>query len=312
MQVLCCTSAVRRLSTVPHLAAPLRNPASNAALTVRLARRADIPSIKAVNLQTLPENYAWQFYVYHLEQWPHLALVAEAPVAPADRERDLEPAAHRDRMEKLGFLRGAPPEQASPRSEVVGYVLGRVGPLSAAGPQEEGLLPTHTQGQITSLAVLPRWRRRGLAQGLMRAVHGQFAGAHGAAHVHLHVRRSNGAALHLYGRPAAEGGLGYRPLRNLPSYYPDGEEALLMQACLLESEGHDEALAALQPGFLEAAEVVGNAGVGAPSARALGAAAVVATTPPVGAQALVVRAVPSTMQRTEQASSLASEPLQAR
>jgi len=45
-------------------------------ISLRIARRADIPLIQRCNLATLPENYNENFYVNHLRNWPELALVA--------------------------------------------------------------------------------------------------------------------------------------------------------------------------------------------------------------------------------------------
>jgi len=44
-------------------------------LTLRLACRADVPSIQRCNLATLPENYNQQFYADHMRAWPELAFV---------------------------------------------------------------------------------------------------------------------------------------------------------------------------------------------------------------------------------------------
>lgn len=48
---------------------------SSTTLTLRLARRTDVPSIQRCNLACLPENYNSAFYVDHLRQWPELSLV---------------------------------------------------------------------------------------------------------------------------------------------------------------------------------------------------------------------------------------------
>ena len=60
---------------------------TNTAISVRLARRDDIPGIQSCNLRTLPENYATQFYVQHLHNWPQLAIVAEACIPTNDVDR---------------------------------------------------------------------------------------------------------------------------------------------------------------------------------------------------------------------------------
>ena len=174
----------------------------NAAVSVRLARREDIPGIQSCNLKTLPENYATQFYVQHLHTWPQLAIVAEATISSlgdvgGGNERGIDELPygtlehdasahdhqkmknnnnhdnnHEKRLAKMGFRgrvgRGAAMalEHATgfPQKKVVGYVLGRMDTTPGA------TRPTRA-GHITSLAVLPSFRRRGIAQDLMKMVH---------------------------------------------------------------------------------------------------------------------------------------------
>ena len=57
-------------------------------IQLRLARRADVPSIQRCNLDSLPENYNSQFYVNHMRQWPDLCLVAEDNSNVADRSHN--------------------------------------------------------------------------------------------------------------------------------------------------------------------------------------------------------------------------------
>jgi len=83
-------------------------------------------------------------------------------------------------------------------------------------------------GHVSSLAVLPDYRRQGLAQLLLQQFHHHlvpqqcgFAG--------LHVRRSNAAAVQLYQR------LGYEPALTIPAYYEDGEDAYYMKKMLPSS-----------------------------------------------------------------------------
>ena len=78
--------------------------------------------------------------------------------------------------------------------------------------------------QVTSLAVHARHRRRGVARGLMAAVH--KAMAPDVATARLHVRCSNAQALQLYA------GLGYDVVDVVQGYYHDGEAAYLMAADL--------------------------------------------------------------------------------
>jgi ribosomal-protein-alanine N-acetyltransferase len=80
----------------------------------------------------------------------------------------------------------------------------------------------HDELHILNLAVAVRWRRRGIAEGLMLAAmaDGQRAGLH---LVTLEVRAGNLGAQTFYRR------LGFRQDGVRPGYYPDtGEDALIM------------------------------------------------------------------------------------
>ena len=206
------------------LIATVLNPQLKQTLSVRLAQREDIPNIASVNLKTLPENYNHQFYVQHLLNWPQLALVAECTGAGPAGGEDTS-------MESAGFEAGAASlrGRAASQPRVVGYVLGRMSNPPPAPGSVMAASDVHLsrQGHITSLAVLPGWRRQGVAVELMAQVHEQMVAAHDAERVSLHVRASNRGALRLYGD-----GLGYRVEETIPSYYADGEDALLMRASL--------------------------------------------------------------------------------
>ncbi|CAM9698520.1 unnamed protein product [Choristocarpus tenellus] len=120
---------------------------------VRLARRGDIGAITKLNLKTLPENYTHQFYENHLANWPQLALVAEHTI-----------------------------DDPTGESKVVGYVLGsmeKTAPSSRssiAGGSAGGGGTITSMGHVTSLAVLPEWRRGGIARELMANLHDQVEG----------------------------------------------------------------------------------------------------------------------------------------
>jgi ribosomal-protein-alanine N-acetyltransferase len=75
---------------------------------------------------------------------------------------------------------------------------------------------------INNLAVLPAWRRQGLARQLLRAVLAA-AEAGGASRATLEVRRSNVAAIRLYE------GLGFTVTAVRPDYYLEpAEDALVL------------------------------------------------------------------------------------
>jgi ribosomal protein S18 acetylase RimI-like enzyme len=175
----------------------------NTAISVRLARRDDIPGIQSCNLKTLPENYATQFYVQHLHNWPNLAIVAEATTSGTvaanmdDQDGGVAGnddgmsfgsldggigAKHQQRLSKIGFRgsvgvraaalaphkEGGLESSMSGKKRVVGYVLGRM------ETQPGSSRPTRA-GHITSLAVLPTFRRMGIAQDLMKMVHDEVS-----------------------------------------------------------------------------------------------------------------------------------------
>ncbi|CAM9659464.1 unnamed protein product, partial [Hapterophycus canaliculatus] len=184
----------------------------------RLARKSDIDRIRHCNINTLPENYSEDFYETHMKDWPELALVAE----------------HADRRNE------------DQKPQVVGYVLGRMegskenagvgGSASASTAipgwscrgtsRSKAVLPPPT-GHVTSLAVLPGFRRCGTARQLMVMLHERMNYYYRADKVSLHVRKSNQGAIRLY-----EEFLGYKVAGVASSYYSDGEDAFVMEARL--------------------------------------------------------------------------------
>jgi ribosomal-protein-alanine N-acetyltransferase len=97
--------------------------------------------------------------------------------------------------------------------EVVGYVL---------GDRRGGGM-----GWISSIAVHPDYRRRGLASRLLREVEARLA----TERIRLTLRRSNQAALALYYKH------GYREADVWPRYYRDGEDGLVMERTRVEEAG---------------------------------------------------------------------------
>jgi ribosomal-protein-alanine N-acetyltransferase len=74
-------------------------------------------------------------------------------------------------------------------------------------------------GWITTLAVLPAYRRKGIAQALLETCEQKI----NLPRVRLCVRRSNSAAIALYQQA------GYRQAGVWPAYYHDGEDALVLE-----------------------------------------------------------------------------------
>lgn len=93
---------------------------------------------------------------------------------------------------------------------IVGYVVGDV-------------VPNHGRslGHVKDLAVRPNYRGEGIGSALLgRAL--RLLSSQGVSTVKLEVRPSNDAALSLYTR------FGFEPLKTVPGYYADGEDALVM------------------------------------------------------------------------------------
>ena len=85
------------------------------------------------------------------------------------------------------------------------------------------------EAHVTTFAVLPEWRRRGIGAQLMLAVM-RLAEQIGARVATLEVRLSNIPARQLYQR------FGFRPVGVRPRYYSDnGEDALIMTCLTLDS-----------------------------------------------------------------------------
>ena len=187
-------------------------------ITLRLARRTDVPSIQRCNLATLPENYNQQFYANHLRQWPELALVAECTI-PTTSTKSMQ----------------YNPFPGPPETNIVAYVLGKVEERHVNILDDEEAFrdnpyqSTSTQyiterlGHVTSLAVSEDFRRLGLARDLMLQLHHHLTAVYSVDSVGLHVRQSNRAAAGLYE------GFGYEPSEALSNYYQDGEDAYFMK-----------------------------------------------------------------------------------
>ncbi len=103
------------------------------------------------------------------------------------------------------------------------------------------------EAHVTTFAVLPEWRRRGIGGLLMLAVM-ELSREVGATVATLEVRISNEAARTLYQR------FGFRPVGVRPHYYSDnGEDALVMTSGELGSPEMDRRLDTLRQRYDPAA-----------------------------------------------------------
>ena len=103
------------------------------------------------------------------------------------------------------------------KGEVVAYIMTRV---------EWGIgfftLRIIKKGHIVSIAVLPEYRRRGIATKLMVNVMKTLKEHYKCSEVYLEVRVSNTPAISLYEK------LGFEKVKIIKGYYLDGEDAYIM------------------------------------------------------------------------------------
>ncbi|KAJ9094003.1 hypothetical protein QFC20_006983 [Naganishia adeliensis] len=171
-------------------------------MDIRQATVDDLLGMQNANILNLPENYTFKYYLYHALTWPELSYVA-----------------------------------VSPKGEIVGYILAKMDEEAVDTPS----------GHVTSISVLRPYRRLGLANKLMRqsrklsstakpvsrSAHSHYtafetteksmATLYNAAHITLHVRKSNRAAISLY-----RDSLGFEVTGVEKAYYADGEDAYQM------------------------------------------------------------------------------------
>ena len=84
-------------------------------------------------------------------------------------------------------------------------------------------------GWITTLGVLPEFRRQGIASDLLVATETAI----GQPSIRLCVRRSNSGAIRLYYK------FGYLQIGVWPAYYADGEDALVLEKDLRKISGEE-------------------------------------------------------------------------
>jgi ribosomal-protein-alanine N-acetyltransferase len=103
-----------------------------------------------------------------------------------------------------------------------------------------GLWVMVDEAHVTTFAVDPRWRRRGVGERLLLALL-DISVARRAREATLEVRLSNMPARRLYEK------YGFRPVGIRPRYYSDnGEDALIMTTDALDSSGMRDRVAALR------------------------------------------------------------------
>jgi ribosomal-protein-alanine N-acetyltransferase len=141
----------------------------------------DLEHVVKINWTTLPEHYDNSFFLNIYSQFPRSFLVAQ-----------------------IG-------------EKVVGYIMCRV----EVGFSERRRLHITRKGHVVSIAVLPEYRRRGIASALMGKALEALKDYH-VSETYLEVRVSNSAAISLYKK------FGFSTVREVAGYYRDGENACVM------------------------------------------------------------------------------------
>jgi ribosomal-protein-alanine N-acetyltransferase len=141
----------------------------------------DLPSVTEINRLCLPENYMDFFFMDLHKRFPETFIVAEED------------------------------------GKIVGYIMCRI----EVGLASLGLGGLIRKGHVVSIAVLPRGRRKGVAQALMTAAM-EGMRSYKAKLCYLEVRVTNEPGVALYKK------LGFEVSRTIHGYYSDGEDAYVM------------------------------------------------------------------------------------
>ncbi|HDD40307.1 MAG TPA: ribosomal-protein-alanine N-acetyltransferase [Nitrososphaeria archaeon] len=149
---------------------------------IRGASLDDIPKVMMINRRCLPENYTYFFFESILRNYPKSFLIAEVD------------------------------------GEIAGYIMCRVERTLSKFER----LSFKKVGHIISIAVLPEYRRRGLAKSLLENALKTLKEDYGCEEAYLEVRVSNSAAISLYKK------CGFTAVKISRRYYIDGEDAYVM------------------------------------------------------------------------------------
>jgi len=142
----------------------------------------DLEAVIYINRTCLPENYSPSFFLEIYQNCPDGFLVAE-----------------------------------SENLSIVGYIMCRL----ELGFSEFKKLKLVKKGHIVSIAILPEFRRKGIAMELINKVL-KFLNEKKIDECFLEVRTTNEPAINLYKK------LGFSIVRTIPGYYLDGTDAYIM------------------------------------------------------------------------------------
>ena len=149
--------------------------------TLRPFKPVDLDQVININHECLPENYTTFFFMDLYERYPETFIVAEED------------------------------------GKIAGYILCRI-ETGLAGLDRLGL---SKKGHVISIAVLPQYRRQGVANALMEEAMKNMV-HYKAKECYLEVRVGNDEAVKLYQK------LGFKISRTIREYYMDGEDAHVM------------------------------------------------------------------------------------
>ena len=149
--------------------------------TLRKFSPDDLQSVIQINRVCLPENYTDFFFVDLHQRFPETFIVAEQD------------------------------------GKIVGYIMCRI----EVGLSNFGFGGLVRKGHVVSIAVLPQYRRRGVAQAVIKKSLEGMA-YYKSKQGFLEVRVTNEAAISLYKN------IGFEITRTINGYYSDGEDAYVM------------------------------------------------------------------------------------
>ena len=141
----------------------------------------DLQNVMQINRVCLPENYTDFFFVDLHQRFPETFIVAEE------------------------------------NGKIMGYIMCRI----EVGLSNFGFGGLVRKGHVVSIAVLPQYRRRGVAKAIInKSLEGMMY--YKAKQGFLEVRVTNESAISLYKN------LGFEITRTINGYYSDGEDAYVM------------------------------------------------------------------------------------
>ena len=141
----------------------------------------DLQGVMQINRVCLPENYTDFFFMDLHQRFPETFIVAEE------------------------------------NCEIAGYIMCRI----EVGLSNYGFGGLIRKGHVVSIAVMPEYRRKGVAKALItKALEGMDY--YKAKQCFLEVRVTNDTAISLYKK------LGFEITRTINGYYSDGEDAYVM------------------------------------------------------------------------------------